>query len=420
MSEISRQDQELLEQLKKKIEEVSSLPVPEKWSQKDYDFLVYFIEEKSGVRISLSTLKRIWKNENNRLPHIATLDALSQVAFEKKWLSLKADVVPNRNAFSEKKLNSKLLWPILGGILVLVVLFSSYTYLRNTPVQDILNTENVSFSAQATVANVVPNSIVFDYDVSDIQADKFYIQQSWDKRRSVEIYKENKTQTDIYYEPGLFKAKLIADSTIIAEIPVHIKTKDWFLQAVQENVKVPFDKSQWLSNGTLGVSDSGELAENIDLEKTLQMLFCNSRNFGTDGDNFSYSSSVKMDTLTSVPCPSISIVVKGDNNYFMMQVLKKGCESEAFLKISEKRISGKTNDLTILGTNVYEWQNLEITVTNKVLTMKRNGTILYQDSYQDTIGTIKEITYIFNGIGTIDNVVLKDANGSITYADDFD
>lgn len=254
----------------------------------------------------------------------------------------------------------------------------------------------------------------------NIKADKFYIQQSWDARRRVEVSKENNTQTDIYYEPGLYNAKLIADNAIIAEVSVHIKTNNWFLQTLQDEKKDFYDKSLWLENGTLGLSTKANVNEKVEMNELFNLFFYNSRVFNTDGDNYSYSSSFKMDSLASVQCPKMSIIFKGENNYFVVQVLKNGCESDAYLKLSEKQISGKNNDLTMLGADLYQWQNLKVHVKNKVLTLSLNGNEIYRNDYQKAIGSLKEITYAFNGIGMIDNVELKDVNGNITFADDFD
>lgn len=422
MSTINSQDQELITQLKKKLEEVSGLPSPENWKQKDYDFLVFFIEEKSGIRISLSTLKRLWKNENNRLPHIATLDALSQVAYNKKWLSIKAELVPkvNLNSNESRRKQYRLLPVIVGVLLLFILSFLGFKHFNTKTEKVNLNIENVYFSARTSVDNKVPNSVVFTYDVSTIEAEKFYIQQDWDPRRRVEIFKKNKTQTDIYYEPGLYNTKLIADTIVLEEIPVHITTDDWFLMSMNGEEKRYYDKSQRLTNGTLGLSIKLGLTQKIKKNEQFGLALYNSREFNTDGDNFSYSSSFKMDSISAIHCPIMAIIIKGEHDYFVIQILNKGCESEAYIKLSEKQISGKNNDLTMLGAEVYEWQNIKVSVENKTLTLNLNGKEIYKNDYKEPIGSLKEITHMFNGWGVIDDVELSDVNNNITFADSFD
>ena len=422
MSTINTQDEELLDKVKEKIEQISGLPDSNSWTQKDYDFLVYYIDEKSGVRISLSTLKRIWRNENNRLPHISTLDALSQVAFQKKWLSIKADFTPKREiAKPDKALRFKnYRWVVLSVIAIGLMIYLGYGFLKNNAAESVINKENILFTARTSVQNKVPNSVVFDYDVSTVKATKFYLQQSWDTRRRVEITKENHQQTDIYYLPGLYFAKLIADTTVIAQIPVHIKTEDWFIQTNLNGKDKGYEKQQMLANGTLDLSKVINLEHHKELDSGFNAVLYNSREFNTNGDDFRFSSKVKLDSRQLIQCAKISILLKGEKDYFLVQLINKGCESDAFLKLSEKEVSGKHNDLTILGVEANEWQNMEVQVRDKQLILSLNGQEIYKNSYENPIGFLKEITYVLNGVGALDNVELKDADGNITYSDYFD
>ena len=43
------------------------------------------------------------------------------------------------------------------------------------------------FDAQKTVAAGIPNTVIFKYDVSNVAADTFYIQQSWNEDHKVTI-----------------------------------------------------------------------------------------------------------------------------------------------------------------------------------------------------------------------------------------
>ena len=74
------------------------------------------------------------------------------------------------------------------------------------------------FSTRKTTGNAIPDTVVFSCDLANIQADSFFIQPSWDKRRKVEIDKrKGHVLTDIYYEPGYHVAKLIANDSVHEE-----------------------------------------------------------------------------------------------------------------------------------------------------------------------------------------------------------
>jgi hypothetical protein len=60
-----------------------------KLKQRDLEYLGNLIEEKSKIRLSVSTLKRLWRNDLNQLPHPATLDALVSILDYKDWQDFK-------------------------------------------------------------------------------------------------------------------------------------------------------------------------------------------------------------------------------------------------------------------------------------------------------------------------------------------
>ncbi|MEP6738385.1 MAG: hypothetical protein ABJA70_22865, partial [Chryseolinea sp.] len=71
MSVLSEVDQLLLAKVKEKIGALAGLATGSDLAQKDYDFLIYYIQDKTGQALSLTTIKRIWKDEFQRLPHLS-------------------------------------------------------------------------------------------------------------------------------------------------------------------------------------------------------------------------------------------------------------------------------------------------------------------------------------------------------------
>ena len=57
--------------------------------QRDLQFLCEQIEEKTGVLISLSTVKRLLNGSFSRMPQIATLDAIAMTLGYKSWQDFK-------------------------------------------------------------------------------------------------------------------------------------------------------------------------------------------------------------------------------------------------------------------------------------------------------------------------------------------
>jgi len=415
MSDINYIDEQLLETLKKEVSKKAGLARHENWSQKDYEFLVFFIEERSGVKISLTTIKRIWRNEYNRLPHIATLDALSQIAYATDWLSLKLNSTkPVERASAEslkdfkeespvqpQKFNKQRIVYIWVTAATLLIFLAAFFALKGISVKKSMAHAAIQFSAKTSVDGTVPNTVVFTYNVDSVDAQKFYIQQSWDQRRRVEVAKGNYKQTDIYYLPGYYMAKLIADDSIIKEIPVHIKTKDWVIAAHQNSIENKIlPSTQWLPNGIVGVGKEFLFDNKINVAEPFFLTFHNSRDFNIDGNNFVFSSAFKMDS-TGVICPGAALLIKGQYEYMYINLGAKGCESELKTSISEKKFDGKKLDLTAFGTNIYHWQNIKVINTKKAISIELNGKQIFKTTYTKPLGDLKEIGFIFKGNGII-------------------
>lgn len=422
-------DSTLLEKVKKKVAAEVNLLETKAWSQKDFEFLSFFIEEKTGCRLSVSTLKRIWSNDYQRLPHLSTLDALSTAAFDKNWQHLKSESITSRNAknigsfknisVNKRKRYRKIAIGLLLVIPIVFILIGGATAIRKGKPKKIKVTK-VTFDHLQTLENQLPNTVVFQYDIEAIDANRFFLQQSWDKSRRVEIFKGVRERTDIYYIPGYFTAKLIADEEVIKEMPVHITYDNWFIAARQpmSNI-VTFDKDLWLRKDYLGINAKTLESKGIDVNRDFQLAYYHVKDFDVDGDNLTYKASFKMDPLENVDCPIMNIHLQGTNGYYWIMIGNKGCGSELSQRAGEKLHDGKTQDLTKLTIDMYQWNEFEIRTVDKKVRITVNGLEVFLTSYKTPIDGIMEISYFFNGMGLIDNVELRNGKGEIKFSDEF-
>jgi len=97
----------------------------------------------------------------------------------------------------------------------------------------------------------------------------------------------------------------------------------------------------------------------------------------------------------------------------------KGCSSEAKAQFGETILNGKTNDLSNLGMDVKEWQDVEIIVKDKKVTIRINNTEVLTTQYQQSSGMITGLGFISNGLPEVDSVSLKTLDGKDIYLNDF-
>lgn len=422
MNELSELDQALLKKLKSKIEQLSGLSGDADLSQKDFDFLLYYIQEKTGQALSLTTIKRIWRNEYQRLPHLSTLDMLARIAYDQDWHTAKKqfleeqvggtkdDQRPVSRTVVQKgiALYNRPPFKILAG-LVAVILVGLLSYsISNSPSAD---ASEIQFSALVTADLTVPNSVVFSYDLHGFEADHFYIQQSWDPAKKVEVSAGNRKQTDIYYEPGYHYAKLLGNDRVLKEIPVHIQYNDWFVRfRYPDSQLVRIDPSDLNTTGHLGLKTEYLVRQSESLDTPFQLGYMLSKEFDLPADEFQIEATVKFDTIHAPSCPMINLLIKGDKDYAWITLGNKGCESNLGMKVGDTQINGKTNDLSLMGMDAFSWQKIKVKIINGTFRLFIDNSVVHQGAYSNRLGELKEIDFFFNGIGSIDEIRMSDNN----------
>ncbi|MBA4852855.1 hypothetical protein [Emticicia sp. BO119] len=400
-----------------------------KLSQRDMEHLSEAIEARTKILISLSTLKRILNGQFDRLPQTSTLNALTIFIGYTGWHDFKTrkllenpvsaltdEIQPPSN-----QTNSRSKAWIGVGLVVLIIIIA---FLLKTPLLGSQNAaDNIQFSAKQTSSQNIPNSVVFNYNIDKVEADSFHFQQSWNERTKIGILKNSHTLTDIYYEPGYHKAKLIANGKVLKEIGVNITAKDWFCYSKASFTELRpqyFSKGNAIHDGVLGVTDEAIEDNNIDFQKDQIYFytFC-PKLMEVAGDNFSYKARFRLRKIKNTLCPWIMTEVFCENSFMYFTNTTPGCIGEINAKISEHEIRGKTTDLSPFGCDLMQWQDLEIRVINKNVTIYLAHKKIFEKPYEQSLGLIAGIGFTSNGICEVDKVSLEDLKGRVVYGSGF-
>jgi hypothetical protein len=421
---MARSEQEFISLCKKQIEEKFSFGNGHSYTQRDLELLSAHIQEKTGVIISLSTLKRLWKDDYKQSPQLATLSALASILGHKDWQDFKL-----ANQKKPKPMLLMLKWAVPAMVLFIIIWVSVFGFSSEfgNPNEKSLKrppkiTGPVHFEASKTVASGIPNTVVFKYDVANVVADSFYIQQSWNPDHRVRIDPTQSTVTSIYYESGFHRARLVANDSIIAMQPIHIISNGWephIYRSDSDPELIDFKNEKFVSNGQLHL-DSNMLAKrNLDFSKRFHTRITNSQVFGLHSDNFIFSTRMKTDRLLHNLCAWITLIIVTDVRAFEVSLTEKGCEKYADYKLGEISKQGKNNDLSRLGCDIYDWQELEVRVKDRHAAIYLNRKSAYQEVYRENFGKIVALIYLFDGTGSIDYARLQDGNGQTVFEDDF-
>jgi hypothetical protein len=403
-----------------------------KLKQREIEYLSNLIEEKSRIKLSVSTLKRLWRTDLQQLPHPATLDALVSILDNKDWQDFKKQNSPQpATEYLQKGYRYKISirpWPIyisLGAIVLLIGFFVIQGFNRKDRV---VVTKDVVFTADKTVTSGVPNTVMFNYDLSGVKADSFFIQQSWNPRDKVRIDPKKNYYSAIYYTPGFHFARIMANDSILKFQKVHIKTDGW-LPLVKYDLRdkkhVYLDASAIESDGIIRTTPDVLQKANVDVGKDFYLRYYNIRDFeGIDANNFDLETRFKCDKLSlgghTTPCPSMEVMIVTEQNIFFIPVTTKGCIGEMDLAVGEVYKSGKDNDLSAFGADVYTWQQLRIKNKNKNVSIILNDLAIHALQYQNDFGKVKGIILTFTGPGSVDFLRFKNVKGEVVYADEFE
>lgn len=397
--------------------------------QRDYENVSQAIEIKTGTLISISTLKRLLKGDFARLPQVATLNAISRYLGYQHWQEYRAEVrakmpilaasPPRRRFVFQRRLPKTLLYSSILSLL-LVLFITSRSSLKDTSA----SFEEAKFSVKKVTANDIPNTVVFSYNVDGIDADSFFIQQSWDESRRVRVYKKQYTLTDIYYEPGYHTAKLIANNVIIKTLDVSIPTADWFFYAKRSfsgGTPSYIRTEQYIQDGKLGLQASDLVKHNLNpMEENSYIYTYFPSEWPVHSDNYVFKTRVRIQELKKNPCPYLMLEVFCQKNFMYFISMPKGCASESKLQFGDLLVDGKTTDLSALGANVTEWMELKIEVKNRVATIYYGDKQVYTGRYTKSAGKITGIGFISNGLCEVDQVELKGLDGKFFYQNDFE
>lgn len=433
-----------LERCRQMAEEKLGWGSSDTWSHHDFVEASEKISEEAGITLSVTTIKRIWgKVKYKGTPATSTLNALALYLGFENWRSFKLSQEPqagdgneeireNQDAeipvqqggeIKEPVIKSgkrkKLFVPFFSALILLTSMFWFLSAKEKEAVH--VPPESIVFSSEPLTTGL-PNTVVFNYDISAFDFDSAFIQQNWDSRRRQRIEKENKQITSVYYYPGHFNAKLVINDQVVKEHGLLVPTDGWLGLTEREGNAAPvyIPAPQLIKGGVLHASREVLEEKNIDTRNDFRLTYSNARDYGADGDHFTFEAAIRNNEKEGGGvCQESSILIDGETGIFYIPLASLGCVGNVDLQFSDVFISGQTTDLSAFGTDLSVWNDLRCIVKNKQVELLLNGQPVYSLTYNESIGKVMGINFRFQGAGEVDYVRLKDKEGKVIYEDEF-
>ncbi|MFN3851700.1 MAG: hypothetical protein ACK4NY_19845 [Spirosomataceae bacterium] len=387
------------------------------WQNQDFEELSEQIFEKTKVSLSSSTLKRIWgKVKYDGSPNLATLNALAQFAGFENWRELRrAEETPPKIDRTDDEIIIKIKpksvfkqfrWAFFAGsFLVLIGILWAFQQREKK-----LEYSNIHFTSKPVTLGV-PNTVVFEYNAADSNADSVFIQQSWDPKRRYKVDKNLHEYTSTYYTPGYFKAKLILNDSIVKEHDLFIESDGWLGTIDQEKIPIYIPQSQLKKGDVISITEADVAAQKIDLKA--ETVWVNLHNVSAknvvSSDAFVFEAEIKNTYAKGEGvCQQSRIWLLGSDGIIAIPLSIKGCVGELSMTIADKQIEGKTQDLSAFGVDFSDWVKVKCIAQNQKIQVFINEKLAYQGDYKQNIGKIVGTRIRFMGAGEAKEVNLRE------------
>lgn len=388
------------------------------WQQNHFESLSELIYEKTKVKLSPLTLKRLWgKIRYDSKPSTVTLDTLAQFLGYNNWIDYQCinkriQIKSKPNVLNGKKIliAASLL---LGSVIILIVSLT-----MRSP-QPKANYSGIDFSVKK-LSSDLPNTVYFKYNVKNTDADSVMIQQSWDSRLSHNVDKNKTNFSCIYYYPGYYKAKLLLDHRIVSEKELHIKTNGWLGIVHKDPVPYYLPANKVIDGNKLNITKQNLINAGFDLRNKVPFTTLNLvEDFDNiDAEHFNLQASFKQ-TLPEgeAICEKSALIILCSNGYFYIPFSIKGCVNELQLYIPNKAINATDVDLSSLGIESNSPVNVSLKVNESVFDLTVNNNTVLNDTLSENPGKIVGIKFGFHGSGEVYSFQINSKNTTYKMTD---
>ena len=432
---LTSSEEQLKENCKQLIEGKLGWGSSNQWTNQDFDLLSEKIFEVTGIALSQTTLKRIWgKVKYDSAPTVTTLNTLARFIGFENWRDFRQkQKLPAEAAVSDEPVKKPetatersrkpFLFPAIAiGLTLMSILSWNFFSNKQNAKKENVPAGAYQFSSKKMILRGVPNSVVFEYDASKSVADSIFIQQSWDNRLRTRVPKDQHLHTSIYYYPGFFKAKLLADDKIVKEHDIFIQTDGWLPLIEQDPVPLYFKKEEAVTGGRLALSPEKIKSQNVHMEPSVPYVYyANVREFGDlASDNFIFETSLRNDFREGAGvCQKSEIRLLTEGSMISIPLSSKGCISENNLFCLGHYIKGNENDLSGFGVDFDHFVKLRFAIKNGKADFFVDDKMVYHLDGITSGSKIKGIIFRFQGTGSVDWVKLSKGDGITVYEDEF-
>lgn len=402
------------------------------WNNYDFSKLSDEVHQRTHVRLSITTLKRIWgKVKYESAPTLTTLNVLAQFAGFADWRDFCRQQAPNIPSVTAKAdeertptippvvhpTTSTRSWRGYAFLIVVPIVVVAFFLFSSPREKQKLDPADFQFEANKVVAEGVPNSVIFTYDATAAPSDSLYIVQTWDIRRKKLVSRNNHNHSAIYYYPGFFRTKLIVDNEIVRTHDLFVTSNGWLCLAENDPIPLYFKKEETVLNDRVEVDAALLTKYNLSLNpKPPRIRIFNQGDLGAlRNDNFAFETQIKNDFSDGTgACQFVEVLIQCKDDIAIIPLSAKTCVGDLALYFCGKQANSQEADLSKFGTDLHQWTKLRVEAKSKHVTFFVNDEKAYELDFPNSPTDIVGVQYRFPGVGAVKDTWFESNGRRIT------
>lgn len=414
-----RNDHWYLEIARQQLEQKLGWGTVDEWSSEDFQTLSEAILAATDLSLSVTTLKRLVGRVNyNATPHPSTLNAIARFLGFANWRAFKqqfktppaplppaqtsAEALPPPPKLSHKKW-LLVLTPALLILLFALVAISGKREKPSPPLSPVIK-DQVTFNTRP-VAEGIPNTVVFNYDLTGVTGNSFEIQQSWDQNKRFEIDPKETEATCTYYYPGYYRAKIVVDDQIIKEHDLFVPSNGWMAAIETGPIPQYILPEQWQQQPFLSVHET-IIQQQHEKEEIPYLGYYLVDDFGPlRSTDFRLHTRLRHTFQDgNAPCQYSALTINCTRGFMRIPLSNGGCVGELRANFNGFTFDGQKMDLSSLAYAEAEWQDIEIEMVDRAFSLIVNQSIALKGELPEDAGRIVGFRYRFEGAGELDRL----------------
>lgn len=403
----------------------------EKLTGRELTVLADEIFEKSSIKLSINTLKRIlgvidYKGN----PTLSTKDALAKYLGYLDWNDFlqknfnitlleykKQQTKPTTTHFSRQSIFTGIILSTIIAVILFVWLYPKQKQIQQAPI-NLIDTSAISLHVTPK-QGLTPFEFFVEYQIDTALVHQDTLTLILERQGFFPMTKAEEKFFFTYLFPGKYNIDIQQAGQTLTRETVFAKTDGWMGMVYREpNTIYSYKLSE--KEGFMSFPDS--IIKHLEQHgERYYITFNHYKNFDVSGD------SIRIKTRYRNTGGKF---MSKTGNMFVNLFCEQGEIKNSFVNTgmlrylkpvySEQRPDFLSHDLSPFEKEDLEWIEAEIRIQNQEVQIFRSDSLIFSIQYEKPLGNLYGIQYFFVGNGEVDYFYLWDERDSLIIGDDFD